>query len=87
MHNTSKLIFGRQKIWIHNKTNVFCSVIFVTFGLLDKIVQNHDSGKFVSAPFSKSFSVVCLWPRSTTHVLGLYAYKNRHENILYNYKN
>ena len=56
-HNTSKLIFGRQKRFrVNKKANVFCSVIFVTFVLVGKIVQNqnHDSGKTVLTRFSNS---------------------------------
>ena len=48
-HKISKLIFWPPKRFrVHSKVSVFCSVIFVTFGLLRKIMQNHDSAKILS---------------------------------------
>ena len=64
------LFFGPKKFWVDNKVNAFCSVIslFVMFGLLDKIVQNYDVGKFASP----LYQIFWFWPRFTSHVLNLY---------------
>ena len=81
-HNTSKLIFRHQKDFgyrLHNKVNVFCSVIFVTLGFFDKIVQNHDTGKTVLLFFSQFLDLLCLWSRSKSHVVSLYTCKNEHK--------
>ena len=82
-HNTSRYIcLCAKKIWVHNKAKAFCSVIFVTFDLLGKIVQNQDSGKIVSHFFLKFFGWLRLWLRSTRQVFTLYACTNGQKNIL-----
>ena len=35
---------------VHCKANLFCSVIFVMFGVRGKILKNHDSGRTVLHP-------------------------------------
>ena len=60
MHSILKFIFWAPKRFrVHDK--LIWLVIFVTLALLDKIFQNHDSGKTILLSFPKSFGLLCQW--------------------------
>ena len=52
----------------------------VTFGLLGKIVQSHDSNKIVSSLYKILYFGKSM-PRSMSDVFGLYACKIGHKNF------
>ena len=63
MHNTSKLIFGRQTDFGYMKKLIY--VLFsnnpICYELLGKIVQNHNVDK-IGLPHIPDPGLVCLWP-------------------------
>ena len=45
------IFWAPKRFQLPKKLNVYRSVVFATFELIGKIVQNYDFGKIVSPPF------------------------------------